>query len=231
VIPKIIWQTHEPEYSDLKDYQLNVISTWKNLNPGWEHRYVSAKERKETVKNFDSFLYECYLESNGVNQSDVWRLIAMYEHGGVYADMDSVCIMPIDDVILKKYSGEEMICTPPGYQTGMWDLCSNNANFAAVKNSTIIKSMLDKIIFKYKQTSCILELNGLELSSLHPGDPCWKIFCDICIKNKDKILFNTDYSDHSGGYKTYFDKKMIVEYNNKKINYLELCKNNNWYIY
>lgn len=231
MIPKIIWQTHEPQYLNLKDYQLNITYTWKNLNPDWEYCYVSSKEREEAVKKFDSFLYQCYMESNGVNQSDIWRLITIYENGGIYADMDSVCIMPLNDMILKNYNKEEMICTPQGYQTGVLELCPNNAIFAAVKNSTIIKSMLDKIILRYKQILCTLELNGENLSSLLPGDPCWDIFCSICIKNKNKILFNTDYVIHSGDYKTGFDPNMIITYNKQNINYLELCKKNDWYLY
>jgi mannosyltransferase OCH1-like enzyme len=30
-----------------------------------------------------------------VTQADIWRLLCLYEHGGVYADIDTVCINPI----------------------------------------------------------------------------------------------------------------------------------------
>ena len=231
MIPKIIWQTHEPEYLDLKNNQLNVIHTWENLNPDWEHKYVSSKSREKDIESFDSFLYECYKASSGVNQADIWRLVTIYNNGGFYADMDSICLMTLDDLLLNDYNNQEMICTPPGYQTDSYENCSNNSNFAAVKNSTIIKSMLDKIILEYKKEKIMLEAKGSSLNSLVDGYPCWQIFCDICSINKDKILFNKDYVKHCHDFKDKFEEDIVVLYKGQKIKYSTLSISNNWNIY
>ena len=87
---KIIWQTHEWEHSDLPEHFRAATMAWKNLNPTWEYKYVSARERADQVKSFDYNLYKFYVLADKVTQADIWRYIVVYKHGGVYADMDSM---------------------------------------------------------------------------------------------------------------------------------------------
>lgn len=93
-IPKIIWQTHNYEYSDLPLHFKQIAQTWKNLNPDWEYRYVSHTEREEIIQKYPT-LWKYYPSQDGVCQADMWRYVVTYEHGGVYADMDSVCTQSI----------------------------------------------------------------------------------------------------------------------------------------
>jgi mannosyltransferase OCH1-like enzyme len=104
MIPKIIWQTHENRYEDLEPFQKNIINTWKNLNPGWKHNYVDAEQRSRDVKEYDENLHTYYLASGKLHQSDIWRLVVTYNHGGFYADMDSICIETIEDSMDKNIS-------------------------------------------------------------------------------------------------------------------------------
>jgi len=225
MIPKIIWQTHELEYEDLFPFQKNIISTWKNLNPDWEHRYISSKEREEYVKSFDTFLYECYLLTNKINQADIFRMIAVYQNGGFYADMDSVCKMPLDDIISKKYTGQEMICTPEGYQINETSI--NCSNFAGVKNNKILKMVLDETIFQYKN----IIAKGFIISDLNPGQPCGHSFSNICVKNKNNICFDGDYLSHGEDYKSIFNPNYEIFYNDKTMWYSNLAKEKQWTIY
>ena len=221
MIPKIIWQTHESNYEDLLPFQKDTINTWKNLNPQWEHRYVGSQERSTMVKNYSNFLYSYYLESSNQRQSDIWRLIAVYNNGGFYADMDSICIETIEDAIGKNYKGEDVICSPIGFQnSGI-----NNSNFGAIKNSKTIKSIIDSLVLEYKN----IELT--KVKSLRPGDPENTIFSLIAQENKDLICFNKDYFLHSSGYKSLFNSNIMITFNKEKINYHKLCINMNWPIY
>jgi hypothetical protein len=224
MIPKIIWQTHENKYKDLEPFQKNIVNTWKNLNPGWEYNYVTAEERHEHIKKYDNFLYECYKLSPAVNQTDIWRLIVIYEYGGFYADMDSVCTRPLDDIMLNCYNNEDMICSPIAYQ----HYGVNNSNFAGLKNSKIIKLMLDKATekcIKFKESDPVNILNS------HIGQPCNGLFSSIALKNTNKICFNNEYFLHSLDYKVDFNKKYNIFYKQKKMFYLDLANENNWIIY
>jgi mannosyltransferase OCH1-like enzyme len=196
MIPKIIWQTHELPYSQLPTFQKDIIKTWKHLNPGWEHRYVDAEERSKQVKEYDSLLHSYYLSLGKVHQADIWRLVAVYGNGGVYADMDSVCIKSIEESIEFNYKQEDMMCSNIGFQhTGV-----NNSNFGAIKNSQIVKLILDSYILKYES----YEIE--KFKSLQDGEPENFLFSRIVQENKNFVYFNNEYFCHAEGYKTSFDK-------------------------
>jgi len=133
MIPKIIWQTEEAEFENLLPFQKNIIGTWKNLNTDWEHRYADSKQREQHVKDYNDTLYKIYQISSGINRADMWRMVATYTHGGFYADMDSICTVPLNDVISQNYRDEDMISSSVGFQTIPKTI--NNSNFATIKNS------------------------------------------------------------------------------------------------
>lgn len=195
MIPKIIWQTHELPYIELPTFQKDIIETWKHLNPGWEHRYVDAEERSKQVKEYDSLLHSYYLLVGKVHQADIWRSIAIYRDGGIYADMDSICVKSIEEAIEPNYKGEQIICSPIGFQnSGV-----NNSNFGAIKNSKIMKLIIDTYFLKYE--SCSIE----ELKSFEHGYPETVLFSKIVQENKKLVYFNNEYFNHAEEYKTNFD--------------------------
>ena len=221
MIPKIIWQTHENKYEDLEPFQKNIINTWKNLNPGWKYNYVDAEQRSKDVKKYDENLYQYYLALGKIHQADIWRFVTIYNYGGFYADMDSICIKTIEDSMDKKYKQEEMICSLIGFQhPGI-----NNSNFGAVKNSKIIKSVIDSLIVQYR------DIGLSQIPYLDFGFPENNTFSIITQENKDLIFFSNDYFSHTLEYKTYFNNNVDVAFNKNIVNYHQLCIDNNWTIY
>jgi hypothetical protein len=221
MIPKIIWQTHENKYNDLLPFQKDITNTWKNLNPGWQYRYVDGIQRSSQVKEYSNFLHKYYLESDGQHQSDIWRLVAIYNYGGFYADMDSICIETIQDSIDRNYKGEEIVCSPIGFQhSGI-----NSSNFGAIKGSKIVKSIIDSLFLQYK------DIRLEDVKTLSFGFPENYTFSMIAKENKHLISFNSDYFSHASEYKTSFNSNVDVVFNKKNINYHLLCTNMNWPIY
>jgi mannosyltransferase OCH1-like enzyme len=195
MFPKIIWQTHELPYEQLPNFQKDIINTWICLNPDWEHRYVDAKERSAQVREYDKFLHNCYLLLGEVHQADIWRLVTIYKNGGIYADMDSICIKSIAEATEWNYKGEQIMCSSVGFQhSGV-----NNSNFGAIKNNAIVKLILDTYILKYKEY-------GMEkLPHLGFGDPENTIFSKIIQENKKTVYFNNEYFYHTQEFKNNFD--------------------------
>lgn len=225
MIPKIIWQTQEPEFKDLLPFQKNVIGTWINLNPGWEHRYTDAKQREQDVKDYNDTLYKIYQISSGVNRADIWRMVITYTHGGVYADMDSICAMPLDDMLEKYYNGEDVISTSDGFQTHPGSI--NCSNFAAIKNSQILKNVLDNLLLRCEH---MIKYEN-NIPNLVPGVPVWNCFSNAAIKNKDNICFQDNYFSHSKDLKNGFDLNSQIMYNGEIVNYLDIVKHSNLPIY
>jgi len=136
--PKIIWQTHNYKQEWMPDHLKAIASSWINLNPGWEYRYVNQVQRDETVKRYP-IVYEIYKYQLPVIQSDVWRFIALYEEGGCYADMDSVPTMALDYMIDSIGGDPEIITVPKKNGQG------NTYGIIAKKNSPILKSVVESM--------------------------------------------------------------------------------------
>jgi hypothetical protein len=221
MIPKIIWQTHENDYDNLLPFQKDITNTWKNLNPGWEYKYINAEQRYIQIKEYNELIFNYYINADKIHQADIWRFIIIYQYGGFYADLDSICIQSIDDSLLKDYKEEELICSPIGFQhPGI-----NNSNFGAVKNSKIIKSTIDSLLLQYKN------INIKDIKNLSFGFPENHTFSEIAQENKNLISFNNQYFSHASEYKTSFNSNLDVVFNKEKINYQSLCINMNWPIY
>jgi hypothetical protein len=227
MIPKIIWQTHELPYEDLPSFQKSIINTWKNLNPGWIHNYADANARAECVKNFDKKLYAAYLIVPKVNQADIWRYVVVYQNGGVYADMDSVCALPLDETITKNYNNQDLMCTEVNWGNHELDgeQFVNNSNFAAPKNSKILLLAIEDIKFGYRM---ILEGYVKSYRTIQKFLP-WDAYSNAVIENKENVLFSFDCAIHSQEFKKSFHNYNVT-FNNKTYNYLDLAKLQNWNI-
>jgi hypothetical protein len=229
-IPKIIWQTHEWEYKDLPENFLAATTTWKNLNPDWEYKYVSSKDRAEFVKRVNPSLYKIYLLHDKVSQADMWRYLVTYEHGGVYADMDSICTMPLTYQVDKYQNKAELIAIPIEDNKFV-----NNCNFAVIKSSIIMKKVLDRIIFRYKRIDYVDIMmhsrsknefweNFSRQAKLDTGP-----YIDVVLgEHKDLVSFNFIAAIHSESIKIRFNSDYDIDYYGQKTTYFKLAKKYGW---
>jgi hypothetical protein len=229
-IPKIIWQTHEWAYEDLPQNFKATSMTWQNLNPGWEYRYVNAAEREHYVREADYLLYKMYKVHDKVSQADMWRYLVTHEFGGVYADMDSICTMSLDQMIAKYQNNAQLVALPPDGGNFV-----NNSNFAVTKQSQVMERILKNLVFYYEKTNWIqLYMHSDTVEEfweqfaigikLHPG-----IFMDVVQRELfDLVSFNYYGAAHSEGFKTKFDYDFKVNYRGEPGLYLELADQFGW---
>jgi len=193
MIPKNIFQTHEREYDELPKFMKAITETWIKMNPTWNYVYMGAKERRAYIESFYPELIKRYDILNAMYQADLWRYIILYNNGGCYADMDSICIWPLDSMLDEKYTDQEMVCTAIE-QTKRKDYEGeyvNNANFMSIKNSNILKTTIDTIVTDNK--------NLKMLSRHYLNVP----FSASIVENKTNILFEMGLvSYHSRVLKT-----------------------------
>lgn len=97
MIPKIIHQL----WIGPKPAPTKFMDTWKEKNPEFE--YIRWTEEELVKRNM---VIECknrvdeMEEING--KADIIRWEILYKYGGVFVDADSICIEPIDDVLMTK---------------------------------------------------------------------------------------------------------------------------------
>lgn len=100
MIEKKIFQTYKKEYHELDNYALYTSNTWIDKNPDWEYNYFSDESMLDFTNDaygkewVDILLNRCPI---GVMKSDIWRHLAVYHCGGLYADLDTVCTDSINN--------------------------------------------------------------------------------------------------------------------------------------
>lgn len=101
-IPKIIHQTY---HSTVLPQELaENIAALKAMNPGWEFRlYDDHDIEKFIAENYGDKILAVYHRINphyGAARADFFRYLLIYRVGGVYLDIKSTAIRPLDEVIL-----------------------------------------------------------------------------------------------------------------------------------
>jgi hypothetical protein len=97
-IPKKIWQTITRNVvpSKIRDW----ANTWIKLNPEYDYNLVDD----DGIRRFISSHFPEYLQAfdktvHGASKADLWRYLVMFKYGGVYADIDCICLNPLREWI------------------------------------------------------------------------------------------------------------------------------------
>ena len=96
-IPKVIYQT----YKD-KNVPTIVRERWLELNPDYVYYLYDDDDcynfliKYYTKEHADFFKYKI---KDGPIKSDFWRVCILYQFGGIYADIDIVLHVPIDNFV------------------------------------------------------------------------------------------------------------------------------------
>ena len=211
MIPKIIFQTHEYNYEELPYWFKQTSMSWRNLNPGWEYIYHDAAQRSKYVKDNSPELYKIYSDVRKPHQADIGRYLILKNEGGVYAGMDSFCITPLDYTLQGLPDHIDLVCTPTEKEEH-----TNNANFAAVKDSVILKKCIDSIIEGNRTF-----VNSPNQEIIH------QCFSDGVQNNIDMVSKNM-IAYHGSSFKTKFDQDILeIDYYGQNMTYLEFLSNHN----
>lgn len=98
-IPRIIHQSYKDRGIRYRNY-LACLS-WRWMNPNWTYRYWSDTDIQAYLElHFDTRIRAAYdMVYAGAYKSDIFRLCVLYQEGGVWADISSVCEFPLDLLI------------------------------------------------------------------------------------------------------------------------------------
>lgn len=107
----------------------NCIKTWKEQMP--EYEYLEINESNFDI-NYNQYVKDAYDNRMWAFVSDVARLWALYEYGGIYMDTDVIVYKPLDRFLKNDFfTGFEQ----PNYPV--------TATIGSCKNNELIKEMLD----------------------------------------------------------------------------------------
>lgn len=96
MIPKIIHQIwHSPVYAS----DAGSPESWKTHNRDWTYRLWNFEHLEDLVAaEFPELLHLYRSYPNMVQRVDLARYVLLYRFGGIYADMDTDCLAPLDPI-------------------------------------------------------------------------------------------------------------------------------------
>jgi mannosyltransferase OCH1-like enzyme len=98
-IPRIVWQTNFSRHATLAV----AANRWCNrrMAPDHEFRFMDDDACDDFVRtHYPGRIFEAYMSLNiGAARADVWRILVLLKHGGVYLDIDATLVAPISTVI------------------------------------------------------------------------------------------------------------------------------------
>lgn len=107
----------------------NCIQTWKEKMPDWE--YLEINESNFNI-HFNKFVEQAYENKAWAFVSDVARLWALYEYGGIYMDTDVIAYQSLEKFLTHDFF--------TGFEQKHYCV---TATMGANKGNTLIKEMLD----------------------------------------------------------------------------------------
>lgn len=101
-IPKTIIQTCK-DSSVVNQQMQKAVNTWKDKNPDWSYRLFYDEDCKKFLKkHFNSDVYSAFdIIKPGAGKADLFRYCYLYIKGGVYVDIDNICLMSLSEIIEK----------------------------------------------------------------------------------------------------------------------------------
>jgi hypothetical protein len=127
--------------------------------------------------------------------------------------MDSFCTVPMDYILKDLPKHIDLVST----RTEKRDH-TNNANFAAVKNSKILKECIEQII----------NANAKERKRNRPDQEIIHKCFSEGVHNNPEIISKTMVASHGSSFKTKFDQNIIkIDYYGQELTYLEFLSNHN----
>ena len=103
LIPKIIHQTHKSK--KVPTNMAKALSSWIKTNPEYEHRYYTDSDIHNIMQHTHPRVQAAYHKlcteypDLGAMKADLFRLVLMYEYGGVYTDADTYATTPLRNII------------------------------------------------------------------------------------------------------------------------------------
>jgi hypothetical protein len=153
-IPKLIFQTWVKKIVS-EEFQ-KIINTWKDNNKDYKYSLYDNSECDEFIKN--NFPNDVYVAYNkiipGAYKADLWRYCILYKYGGIYADIDTLCIGKIDDFLDEDIEYAVSIDFNTNAKEGKHNLF--NTFIAIIPNSEIMLNCIKRIVY-YTQNGIIPE--------------------------------------------------------------------------
>lgn len=160
MIPLNFFQTWETK--DISPRLEFLTNLWKAHNPDFKYHLFDKDDRDAFIKqNFDNAVYTAYTRLiPGALKADLWRYCVLYIHGGVYADIDTMCMNSLK-TFLKDYEFVATVDLNATRSEGEHNVA--NAFIGSVPRHPILRGCINRItiqVLANMRPSSLLDLTG-----------------------------------------------------------------------
>jgi mannosyltransferase OCH1-like enzyme len=150
-IPKRIFQTWK--YKQISGELQAIVDGWKIHNPSYAYDLMDDDDCIQFIRqNFDETILKTFRRIvPGALKADFWRYCVLYIHGGVYADLDTLCLNALDQFI-DGYEFVTVVDFNTNRQEGRHNLF--NSFIACVPRHPIMLGCINRIV-EYVRTNTI----------------------------------------------------------------------------
>lgn len=162
-IPKNIFQTWTG--ANLSDGLIELTDTWKTKNVNYCHFVFDDIKCQQFISKFfgDNVLNAYNRLVPGAYKADLWRYCILYIYGGIYIDIDTICITPIDLFINDSIEFMTVVDLNNSKTLGNHNIFSGF--IASVPNHPILLDSINRILINIGDP--IIPLSNLDLTG--PG--------------------------------------------------------------
>ena len=167
MIPKIIHQIWFQGLKNLpQEYELKR-RTWTKLNPYYEYIVWDEESMNYIISNIYPQYLKVFNNFKFMHQKiDFFKYLVLYIFGGIYSDMDTVNLNPLDS-LLDKFPNSEIIVgklavnNVESYMLSGFPETINNGIIMGVRKHNIFKELIDSILLnKNKYFTKYSEINN-----------------------------------------------------------------------
>ena len=128
-----------------------IVNTWKELNPQYEYHFYDKDDRELFIKNnFSKKIYEAYIRIiPGAYKADLWRYCILYKYGGIYVDMDTICLNKLDKFLNYSLEFVSVIDFNRNSLEGTHNLF--NTFIASIPKSKILENCINIIVYQVEK--------------------------------------------------------------------------------
>lgn len=202
---KKIWQIWHQGSDKIPERIKKMQETWTSKNPDFQYTLLDDKAMKKIVSGYSGKCLELYENyPHIVQKCALAQFVVLYQHGGFYADIDSVCFRSIEEFItifkFKLTITQNPLSWFETYMSWGLSVILNTGMMYSPPGHVLLKKVIDQLIeigniedeSKYQtilQTTSFynfskilkddLHHDGLEIVSADYFEPC---FCNIFCK-------------------------------------------------
>ena len=234
-IPRNIFQTWVSK--DISDGFKILPESWKEKNPNYAYFLFDDDDCEKFIKkNFNENIYNAYCRIiPGAFKADLWRYCILYIYGGIYVDIDTICLENIDSFLNEDIEFMTPIDLNNCPYYGKYNLF--NCFIASVPKHPILFNCIERIVYNVENN--IVPFSNLDFSGPGILGKSVNKFLDLpeesSFINKEGIINNINLLKFEPGIeivKDIYKNKLFFQNKNgsefiKNIYEIEVKKTNN----